>query len=63
MSQFTCTSCRTQSQSGNFHNGNPNITRSMLLQACSDVEHELQRSLRRQRWLSLGKQLRRSFGL
>jgi hypothetical protein len=34
----------------------------MLLQACRDVEHELQRLLRRQRWMHLGKLLRRSIG-
>jgi hypothetical protein len=34
----------------------------MLLQACSDVEHELRRLLRRQRWVRMGKLLRRSIG-
>jgi hypothetical protein len=63
MSQSASSRSRTQTHSGNCLDGNTHITRSMLLQACSDVEHELQRSLRRQRWLSLGKQLRRSFGL
>lgn len=65
MSQFASTRSRTQSQSHSFLNGNfthSRVTRPMLLQACSDVEHELRRLLRRQRWVRMGKLLRRSIG-
>ena len=61
MSQFASNRNFTQSQPGSCHNGNftnPQITRPMLLQACNDVERELRRLLRRQRWMRVGKLFR-----
>ena len=63
MSQFASNRKRTQSQPNSFLNSNfanSRVTRPMLLQACGDVEHELRGLLRRQRWIRLGKLLRRS---
>lgn len=60
MSQSTFTRSRTQPTS--FLNGNfpaARISRTMLLKACDDVEFELRRMLRRQRWSNLVKLLRK----
>jgi hypothetical protein len=65
MRQYAFTPDRTRSSSSVFFNGNfdhARITRPMLLQACSDVESELCSLLRRQRWVRLGKLLRRAIG-
>lgn len=65
MSQSTSTRLRNQSQpSALLYSRLPDnrITRSMLLKACDDVDIELQRLLRRQRWLNLEKSLHRAVG-
>ncbi|SDU06707.1 hypothetical protein SAMN05216296_1581 [Pseudomonas pohangensis] len=65
MHQLASTLSRVRTPSRAFLHGgfnNDRVTRPMLLQACRDVEHELQRLLRRQRWMRLGKLLRRSIG-
>ena len=58
MNQSVFNRIRSQSQSTSLFNGK-GITRPMLLNACDDVEHELRRLLRRQRWLNLEKLLRK----
>lgn len=62
MSQFNASCTSTPSHASRTLNGNFSITRPMLLNACHDVEAELRRQLRRQRWLNLEKLLLKAIG-